>query len=550
MATINDPVLQQLLQQYQSSPNPESGIPIALLQYAQAHPEAMIDRSGQNLATTDPMFNFYNPGAGQTQDVNWFPMDDRNNPALNGTLGQQQQPGAVSPTTISSPSSAAPISTIQIGGPQTLQGGVQPQVPWLASWNQSGQSATGAPAPAATNAPAASPFNARFSPTGTPSNGLGGPTGLQNLPSVPQAGDNVGSNVDPNTGLIPMTDANGNIYGWSIPGYNVPAPPNVPGGVDPAQQQQYLNLMNAIASQIQQQYQYQTPLSQAAQQNLGAVPQPGVAQQQITPEIQRLLSGQGYDPATLAQMRAGAIDSTAAAGRSELNAGRIAAEQAGLQASPAGGAVSEDIARRAGIAQTSALRDVNLANAQQGMNNFLTGVGYQTQIGGNNMQQANEMALANANRLFAAMNQNVANQQQSGLFNAGNQNSQMMNQANQVSNVLGQQGNALNQGALNQSIFAGNQNAQNTINWQQLMAQLARQQSLANQGTFTGQQQNANSLLFGGTNNLPSSGQGPGTSTAGNAFSNIGGSILNQSINSLLNRNNPTGQPAQNKIGG
>ena len=43
-------------------------------------------------------------------------------------------------------------------------------------------------------------------------------------------------------------------------------------------------------------------------------------------------------------------------------------------------------------AQTAANRDVDLANAQVGLENFRTGVGMQTQIGLSNMQAANQMA--------------------------------------------------------------------------------------------------------------------------------------------------------------
>ncbi len=48
--------------------------------------------------------------------------------------------------------------------------------------------------------------------------------------------------------------------------------------------------------------------------NLGQVPQVTAQTMGTSDELQRMLNGEGYNPKTLAQMRAGAIDDTAAAG--------------------------------------------------------------------------------------------------------------------------------------------------------------------------------------------------------------------------------------------
>lgn len=96
MSTMPDDI-QKLLAQYQSSgPESQTGIPTALFQYAQAHPELGIDRSGYNLAPTDPQFNFYNPTPQQTPGVDWWFADDRNNQNL---LGQALAAPATASTT-------------------------------------------------------------------------------------------------------------------------------------------------------------------------------------------------------------------------------------------------------------------------------------------------------------------------------------------------------------------------------------------------------------------------------------------------------------------
>lgn len=113
--------LDQLIQQYNS--NPSGGIPNDLYRYAQDHPEAGIDRSGWNLSTSDPMYNFYNPTAGQTQGVNWFPNDDRNNPFLNPNFDPSTT--AYNPQNVNQLSGSTSPFTLAHG--ETAGGGSNPQ---------------------------------------------------------------------------------------------------------------------------------------------------------------------------------------------------------------------------------------------------------------------------------------------------------------------------------------------------------------------------------------------------------------------------------------
>lgn len=88
--------IKALMAQYQSGQT--NGIPNALLQYAQAHPEAGIDRSGYNYQQGSGEYKFYNPSAGQTPGQNWWFADDRNLPA-GGFSGQTPSSTAGSPYT-------------------------------------------------------------------------------------------------------------------------------------------------------------------------------------------------------------------------------------------------------------------------------------------------------------------------------------------------------------------------------------------------------------------------------------------------------------------
>ncbi len=178
---------------------------------------------------------------------------------------------------------------------------------------------------------------------------------------------------------------------------------------------------------------------------------------ETSPELQSMLGGQGYDPATLAMMRGRATEDTSSAGRTEMAQAKRALEQSGLGASPAGAAVIGDVARRSGIAGNQAQRAIDIQNAQTGMENRRIGLGQQTQIGLANTGQANQIALAKAasRNNMAQFNAEMANQ--TGMFNAeqinevSKPNQAAANQMRQFNAQLSQQTGLANTGAENEA---------------------------------------------------------------------------------------------------
>lgn len=318
-------------------------------------------------------------------------------------------------------------------------------------------------------------------------------------------------------GTIPYNPANPGDYGLEnysplqpsgIPSISLPNPELMSQLYDPEFHNQYTDTMEQFADRARQNWNYQVPDLQAAQFNPANVPQPNAQQMSISPEIQRMLSGEGYAPNILAQMRGRAIDDAAAAGRTELSQTKRALEQAGLSESPAGAAVAGDVARREGIAQSQALRDLDIQNADVGMENFRQGVGYQTSIGQSNMQAANAMALENANRLFSAMSQNVANQQETNLAKFGAESTRQQQQANAGSSIIANEGQALQQGKVNLFNTAQQQNANTKNQFALTQAQLERQRQMANQNALESRWQTAATDLPGWTP-IPNAGYTP-----------------------------------------
>lgn len=153
--------------------------------------------------------------------------------------------------------------------------------------------------------------------------------------------------------------------------------------------------------------------------DLSTIPQPTAQQFGTSSELQRMLSGQGYDPKTLAEMHAGATQNPANAGLQEMSQMKRLLGQSGLANTAAAASYMGNVARQTGQAQVAANRDVDLANANAGLENFRTGVQEQTQIGLSNMQAANTMALDNANRMFQAMQWNAAHGGAGGVTGGG-----------------------------------------------------------------------------------------------------------------------------------
>lgn len=265
--------------------------------------------------------------------------------------------------------------------------------------------------------------------------------------------------------MPPLEDSN---PGWSSPGalpgvdpndpwakiaaaYGLGAPPaqgmpaTLPGVTvgkpDPYQfdQKAYLDLMNQINGQIGGAYGYQTPQGSASLIDQFQVPQGSAQQMGTSAELQRLLSGEGYTPEMLTRMRATATQQPAQAGLQQMSQMKRALGDAGIQGGAAA-ALQGEVARQTGQAQGQALRDVDLTNANAGIENQRFGVGQQTQIGLSNMQQANQMAMANANMLFQALSQNANASNQMTMMNTQGQQQQRLSGANAQAGFLGQQG--------------------------------------------------------------------------------------------------------------
>lgn len=270
---------------------------------------------------------------------------------------------------------------------------------------------------------------------------------------------------------------------FDIPSIVLPGAPNIGSTLDQGAQDRFTGLMNNIAGQVQQQYAYQNPAFTAAEMQRGDIPQAQAQQFGTSPELQQMISGQGFNPSILAQMRSRASEGVNQAGLSEMSQTKRALEQAGLGGSPAGAAVAGDVARRSGQARSSALRDVDIANAEQGIENAQFGIGQQTNIGLSNMQQANQMAMQNANMIFSGLSQNLANVQQARGAQFGAEVDRQGRQADATSNILGQQSGIWQTAAANTAQNAPFQNAQNTLTRDWNQAQLERQRQQTNLGT-------------------------------------------------------------------
>lgn len=117
---------------------------------------------------------------------------------------------------------------------------------------------------------------------------------------------------------------------------------------------------------------------------------PDAAQVEVSPELKAMLSGQGYAPGVVSQMKAKSDEGAANTGQQQLSQAKIALGQAGLAGSPAAAALRMTVARQTGQAQTAGRRDVDINNAQAGMDNQKFGVQQQTGINTTNAAAKNE----------------------------------------------------------------------------------------------------------------------------------------------------------------
>lgn len=94
-----------------------------------------------------------------------------------------------------------------------------------------------------------------------------------------------------------------------------------------------------------------------------------------TDEMKKLMSGQGYDPKTLAQMHASAMETPAAAGMQQMAQAKRALANSGFGfgSGGMGAGILGNVARDVGKQQVAANRDVDMGNAQVGMENFRLG---------------------------------------------------------------------------------------------------------------------------------------------------------------------------------
>lgn len=482
----------------------------ALTQQAGGDPNAIMDPIG-NLPPGD--FGRVPPG---TQGKAPLPM-----PAMPVGGGIQQDirqtaPAATGPFTAPNPERFGPGQPFDSPAPAAPN--VSPAFEGLFH-PQAGQTPTGQPA---APAPAPSPYMGN----------VGGPS----APLPPYQPPTIGGSPTEQYGTLETLDEMGNQVGpTAIPQINLGAPPEVSAYLPEAFREQFINQMGNIAQSASGQFDYQLPTARAASMNEAGVPQPGAASFNISPEISRFLGGQGLDPATMAALRARAIEDTSSGGRLELGQAKRALGQAGLSQSPAGAAVQQDVARRTAQQQTGALRDIDVQNAMLGMENQRLGVGYQTQIGLSNMEAANQMALANANRLFSAMSQNLANQQQANQAQFGAETNRLGERARTGADVLSQQGNILQNTAANRANQADFFNAGNWMNQGLNQAQLDRQRALANQQAQENRWQTGTSIMAGFAPNPAAYGGG------GQSFSPIAAPLIgvgNELINYGLNQPN------------
>lgn len=220
----------------------------------------------------------------------------------------------------------------------------------------------------------------------------------------------------------------------SLPGVQLGPPPMLPTDMSA-----FDNYMNQIYGQIGGAYDFNTPFAETNLLDPSQVPNVNAQQMGESDELKRLLSGEGYSPEILARMKASAIENPAIAGLQQMGQMKRALGEAGNFGGSAA-ALRGEVARETGRQQGENLNRVEVGNADLANKNFLSGVGFQTQIGMSNMEMANQMALQNANRMFAALqaNQNASNAMNQ--FNTGNKFNQQMSKANAGAGFLGQQG--------------------------------------------------------------------------------------------------------------
>ncbi len=128
------------------------------------------------------------------------------------------------------------------------------------------------------------------------------------------------------------------------------------------------------------------------------IPMSSIPQIQDPSQLQGMLNGQGFDPATIAQMRAQNIQDQSNAALPQLGAIRRGLSSAGQGPnSVASSAMQAIIGRQTGDATTAGNRQIDINNAAMGQQNKQFG-----------LNLAHQTAMQNANTLFQGLSQNAA----------------------------------------------------------------------------------------------------------------------------------------------
>lgn len=371
------------------------------------------------------------------------------------------------------------------------------------------------------------------SPTAAPGGGVPAPVPA---PTIPPPGNllndtvNIPDSMDPNN-LPPVPQ---------ISHINLPQNPQVNPLFSPDETINWQQILQGGQTDLANQfdnYQKNVPTMQAAQIDTAGIPQPQAQQVGSNAALDFLMSGQGFSPQTLALMRGQATDTATRNAAGQRGSANMALQNAGLQDSGIGMALLNQNNRRTGDTINAAQNQISLNNAQAGLENTRLAAPLELQRGTTNANSANQMALDNAARLFAGMQQNVSNSQAANQTNTTNQNAMLQNRANTIGGYTATEyanrGNAA-QDRANQADFTNNSN---TINRNLNQANLDRSADVFNTQTGENRYNNIPSWL-NALNGVPS-----GSSTAvsaanlngltnpnfiaANGYQNIGTSLIN-----------------------
>ncbi len=145
-------------------------------------------------------------------------------------------------------------------------------------------------------------------------------------------------------------------------------------------------------------------------------PQITAPQMGESPELKAMLGGEGFSPATLAQMNAKATQSAADAGQQAMGQEKRALGAAGLGGNAAEVGYKANVAHETGQQEVANQNAVQLQNAQQAMQNMQFAVGQQTSIGQSNLSASQAAAVQNAlnllNTIFSNQNARMNTQTQ------------------------------------------------------------------------------------------------------------------------------------------